>query len=92
MPDQRTTRLNLSSTAISAIALALGLLVQTAGIVWWGGHIDERMTNVEEKLAAGADTASVIARLDERTNSLLTTVNRIDARQNAQDDARLNRK
>ncbi len=88
MPDQRTTRMTLSSTAISAIALAFGLLAQTAGIVWWGGHIDERVSVVEEKLAAGQGTAALIARLDERTAGLVTTMDRIDKRLDAQDDRR----
>lgn len=73
----------------STIALCAGLLIQTAGIVWWGAHIDQRMSAVEEKVNATAGAAETIARLDERTSGLVTTVNRIDARLNAQDDANL---
>lgn len=92
MSDLRPLGLRLNSTSIAAITLVVGLLVQTAGIVWWGGHIDNRMTVVEQKVASYADAATLLARLDERTGGLLITVNRIDARQNAQDDARLARK
>lgn len=92
MSDLRPAAQRLSSTTISAISLVVVLLAQTCGIVWWGAHIDQRMTVVEQKVAAASETAVLIARLDERTASLLTTVNRIDARQNAQDDARFARK
>lgn len=93
MSDLRPSGIRLSSTTIAAVTLATVLVAQTVGIVWWGAHIDQRVTSVEQKVAAASDTAALIARLDERTASLLTTVNRIDARQNAQDDARLaNRK
>lgn len=89
MSDFRPPGIRLSTTTIAAITLVAGLLAQTVGIVWWGAHIDQRMAVVEQKVAAASDTGALIARLDERTASLLTTVNRIDARQNAQDDARL---
>lgn len=93
MTDLRSSLPRFNSTTLAAISLVVVLLGQTVGIVWWGAHIDQRMTVVEQKVAAAADTGVLIARLDERTASLVTTVNRIDQRQNAQDDARLaNRK
>lgn len=83
----------IRSISVAAITLTVALFVQSASIVWWAARIDQRMTAVEQKVADTADTATSLARLDERTASLVTTVNRIDARQNAQDDARLaNRK
>lgn len=78
---------------MGGLALGATLLAQTAGIVWWGAHIDQRMTVVEQKVAAVQDANAALARLDERTASLVITVNRIDSRINAQDDAALaNRK
>lgn len=83
MPDDLKAKLPNPSL----LMLVVGLLVQSAGIVWWGAHIDQRMSAVEDKVAAGANVQATIARLDERTSNLVTTVNRIDARMNAQDDA-----
>ena len=74
---------------LTACGLIGGLLIQSASIVWWGARIDQRMTTVEQKVSAYASTDALLARMDERTASLTTTVNRIDARINAQDDAAL---
>lgn len=74
------------------LALIAGLVIQTAGIVWWGAHIDQRMSTVEEKVAQAAPLYATIARLDERTATLVITVDRIDQRLNAQEDAAANRK
>ena len=72
-----------------AASFILALLAQSAGIVWWGARIDTRVTAIEQKVQASAGFAELLARMDERTSSLVVTVNRIDARINAQDDAAL---
>jgi hypothetical protein len=69
-----------------AAALLASLLIQTAGIVWWGAKIDQRVSNLEEKIGATASAGETIARLDERTASMLTTIDRIDRRVSATED------
>ncbi|EJL33231.1 hypothetical protein PMI01_02193 [Caulobacter sp. AP07] len=69
-----------------AAALLFALLVQTAGIVWWGARIDTRVSQVEQKLGASASAGETIARLDERTTSMLTTLDRIDRRLTATEE------
>lgn len=69
-----------------AAALLLTLLVQTAGIVWWASRIDQRVSTMEQKVAAAAPAGETIARLDERTASMLTTIDRIDRRLTATEE------
>jgi hypothetical protein len=86
LSDLRPAGIHLSSTSAAAISLVVGLLAQSCGIIWWGAHIDQRMTVVEQKVASYSDAAALLARLDERTATLTTLVNRIDTRLNAKDD------
>lgn len=60
-----------------AAALGASLLLQTAGIVWWGAKIDQRVSNLEEKISATASAGETIARLDERTAAMQTSIDRI---------------
>ena len=60
-----------------AAALGASLLLQTAGIVWWGGKIDQRVTNLEQKVVATALAGETIARLDERTAAMQASIERI---------------
>ena len=64
----------------SAAALAFTILVQTGGIIWWGATMNQRMAAVEEKISASANTGETIARLDERTAAMSSTIDRIDRR------------
>jgi hypothetical protein len=69
-----------------AAALAVTILVQTAGIVWWGAKLDQRVSTVEIRISATASAGETIARLDERTASMLTTIDRIDRRLTATEE------
>lgn len=69
-----------------ALALGFTILLQTAGIVWWGARIDTRVSQVEQKVGATASAGETIARLDERTTSMLTTLDRIDRRLTATEE------
>jgi len=69
------------------ITMTLGLLGQTAALLIWGARIDQRVSQTESdiaslqsQLAAQAKMVEVVGRLDERTQALVVTVNRIDAR------------
>ena len=68
------------------LALGFTILLQTAGIVWWGARIDQRVSQVEQKVGATASAGETIARLDERTTSMLTTLDRIDRRLTATEE------
>ena len=74
--------------SLELLGLIAAVVLQACGLVWWGAHIDQRMTAVEERVAVMASTRETIARLDERTAGLVTTVDRIDQRLNAQSDSR----
>jgi hypothetical protein len=63
-----------------AAALVFAIFLQTGGIIWWGATMSQRMTTVEAKISATASTGETIARLDERTASMLTTIDRLDRR------------
>lgn len=60
-----------------ALALGLTILVQTAGIVWWGAKLDQRVSSVEARMVSNASAGETIARLDERTAAMQTSIDRI---------------
>lgn len=69
------------------ITLAVTILVQTASLLIWGAQIDARVTQHNEaitelqtKASANGKLAETVARMDERTQALALTVNRIDQR------------
>ena len=70
----------------SAAALGFAILLQTGGIIWWGATMNQRMAAVEQKIGATASAGETIARLDERTTSMLTTLDRIDRRLTATEE------
>lgn len=69
-----------------ALALGVTILVQTGGIIWWGAKLDQRVSSVEARMVSNASAGETIARLDERTASMLTTIDRIDRRVSATED------
>ena len=60
------------------LGLIIAMLVQAAGLVWWGSQITSRVTALEAKVAASAHQAEDIARIDERTKSIDESVARIE--------------
>lgn len=70
----------------AAIALGASLLVQTGGIIWWGGKIDQRVSSIEKRVTETSSQGETIARLDERTNAMLATIDRIDRALNERSD------
>ena len=59
------------------ISLIIALLVQAAGLVWWGSQITSRVTSLEAKAVAAGHQAEDIARIDERTKAIDENVTRI---------------
>jgi len=70
------------------ITLAIGLLVQTASLVVWGAKMDQRVQMLEQRTSEMAEVSETVARMDERTLSLVTTVNRIESRLSEQERRR----
>jgi hypothetical protein len=60
-----------------AAALGLTILVQTGGIIWWGAKLDQRVSTVEARVVSSASAGETIARLDERTAAMQTSIDRI---------------
>lgn len=67
------------------ITLAIGLLVQTASLVIWGAKMDQRVQMLEQRTNQMAEVSETVARMDERTLSLVTSVNRIESRLSEQE-------
>lgn len=78
MSDQPSTRLRVDWTIPAPLLIALA--GQACGIVAWGAAISQRVTTLEASVAAAAGTPSVVARLDERSATQTTTLNRIESR------------
>lgn len=69
------------------VTLAVTILIQTASLLMWGAQIDARVTqhteaitDLQSKASANGKLAETVARMDERTQALTLTVNRIDQR------------
>jgi hypothetical protein len=62
------------------IVLSIGLAGQTGGLIWWGGKLDARVQQLEMRAAEDGKLAVTVARVDERTQALVQTVNRIESR------------
>lgn len=74
----------------SMIGVVLALAVQTCGIVWWAGTVQQRVAALEATvvpMASAADEASAtVARLDERTEAIREGVTRIERQLEARGD------
>lgn len=69
------------------ITLAVTILIQTASLLIWGAQIDDRVaqhtqeiSDLQAKASANNKLAETVARMDERTQALSLTINRIDQR------------
>lgn len=67
-------RLNLFLTVLAMVG---AILVQSAILFIWGAKLDQRVANLEQKVASAEKLAETVARVDERTAGLVSTVNRI---------------
>lgn len=72
----------------SMAGVVLALLLQTAGLVVWGAKLDQRVATLEQRTASAEKLSETVARVDERTQALVTTVNRIDTRLGEQERRR----
>ena len=73
---------------VEMLGLIVALLVQAAGLVWWGSQITSRVSVLETKAVAASHQAEDIARIDERTKSIDEAIQRVEHRLDGQDSAR----
>ena len=61
------------------IALIASILIQTAGIVWWGATTSERVNALERKADAVAPQAERLARVETRLEAVQLGISEIKA-------------
>lgn len=71
---------------IGVIGTIAGLLVQTAGIVWWASDINRKVANIETQMQAVNTSATTLAKLDERTAAMQVDLARLYARAEGERD------
>lgn len=63
----------------AAIAgVVLTILCQTVALFIWGAKLDQRVASLEQKVASSEKLAESVARIDERTSSLVSSIDRIE--------------
>lgn len=67
------------------IGVAIALLVQSAGIVWWASDINRKVANIEAQMGQVNAAASTLARLDERTAAMQADLARLYSRSERDD-------
>lgn len=65
---------------VGVIGTIVGLLVQSAGIVWWASDINRKVANIEAQMTSVNGASNTLARLDERTAAMQTDLARLYAR------------
>lgn len=60
----------------SMIGVIIALVVQAAALIFWGGGLNQRVSNLERVVAPLAD--GTLARLDERTKAMKEQLDRIE--------------
>ncbi len=60
----------------SMIGVIIALIVQAATLIFWGGGLNQRVSNLERIVAPLAD--GTLARLDERTQAMKEQLDRIE--------------
>jgi hypothetical protein len=63
--------------AWGVLTLILGLVGQSATLLMWGTRMDERIAVLEADSLKNGKLGETVARIDERTAALVTTVNRM---------------
>lgn len=70
------------------VGVVVTLLLQSGALIIWGAKIDQRVGSLEQRIGATEGLSETVARVDERTQALLVTTNRIDQRLDSQDRRR----
>lgn len=60
----------------SMIGVIVALIIQAATLIFWGGGLNQRVSNLERIVAPLAD--GTLARLDERTKAMKEQLDRIE--------------
>jgi hypothetical protein len=59
------------------LAVIFAILVQTVGIVWWASSLSGRVDQLEKNNSASAWQAEKIIRIDEKLNTVQTTMSEL---------------
>lgn len=62
------------------VGVILALLGQSAVLIAWGAKLDERVSYLESRVGEASKLGETVARVDERTSSLVSSVSRIEQR------------
>lgn len=65
----------------SMIGVIVALFVQAAALIFWGGGLNQRVSNLEKIVAPLSD--GTLARLDERTKAMKEQLDRIERTEGA---------
>lgn len=60
------------------IALVLAIMVQSAGMVWWGATLSARVATLEEKSVAGSGQPERLVKVETQVEGLTKTMDRIE--------------
>lgn len=60
----------------SMIGVIIALILQAAALIFWGGGLNQRVSNLERIVAPLAD--GTLARLDERTKAMKEQLDRME--------------
>lgn len=61
------------------ISLIAAILIQTGGFFWWAATTSEKVSVLKERLDAIAPNSDRLTRVEVKVDSLLSSVNRIEA-------------
>ena len=70
------------------LGVVAAILTQSAVLIAWGAKLDERVATLEQRASAVSGLGETVARVDERTATLVTATARIEQRLNDQDQRR----
>lgn len=65
------------------VSVLVAVVVQTCGIVWWGAGINTRVARLEQDVRPLSAASATVAVLDERTENMKKTLDRVESRLDA---------
>lgn len=63
---------------LTVLGMVGAMLLQAAALFIWGAKLDQRVASLEEKAAGNGRLTESVARIDERTAGLVSSVQRIE--------------
>jgi hypothetical protein len=56
------------------VALIFAMLVQTAGVVWWGATTSERLSNLERRVESTSPQADRLTRVEVKLDNIADAI------------------